>query len=83
VSPYTVTLALEPVRDLRRYQVVQRSRDHLVVRGEGDFAEPAVRAALVAVVGGDMKIEVMREQRVQVSAGRKFRVVDAQGLLGE
>ncbi len=81
VSPYTITLALEGVTGLDRYQVVQDRLDELNVRFESSRpADPAIAVAAVrairSVVGERMKVEAHREASLDPGAGRKFRVVD-------
>lgn len=83
LSPYSVTLALEPVQGLNRYQVVQERPAALLVRYEtnaGATAMPvadAIRSALVGLVGHDVRIETRREDSLSSPVGRKFRVVES------
>ena len=81
VSPYEITLALEGVAGLDRYQVVQNRLDELNVRFESSRpADPTIAVAAVrairSVVGERVKVEARREVSLDPLAGRKFRVVD-------
>lgn len=80
VSPYAVTLALEPLPGLLRYQVIQESFTCCLVRCEkasgASFTEEVVRNALAHLLG-DMQINVRFEDRIRASRGRKFRVVES------
>lgn len=81
VSPYELTLALEGVKGLDRYQVIQHRLDELNVRFESSrpsdpkIAEAALRA-IRSVVGDRVRVDVRREASLDPVAGRKFRVVD-------
>jgi phenylacetate-CoA ligase len=76
LSPYRVTLALETVPRLSRYQVVQERPDRLVMRYEGaETCRDAARQALAELVGSDVQIEIRREDSIRPEPGRKFRVV--------
>lgn len=83
LSPYSVTLALEPVQGLTRYQVLQEQPGSLLVRYEAAAAAPAmavpeaIRSALVGLVGHDVRIETRREDSISPPSGRKFRVVES------
>lgn len=82
LSPYAITLALEPVPGLCRYQVIQERTDSLIVRYEGedraDISIPdGVRSALANIVDDQVRIEVRQEDRIQCQPGRKFRVVES------
>lgn len=83
LSPYSVTLALESIPGLARFQVVQEQTGALLVRYEtsADAAAmhvpDAIRGALGALVGNETRIEVRREDSINPPAGRKFRVVES------
>ena len=77
ISPYRITLALEHVPGLLRYQVVQDSWDTFTVRFESGEAvsEAAVRSALAGVVGPDAHVRIERTESLDPPPGRKFRVI--------
>jgi phenylacetate-CoA ligase len=83
LSPYTITLALESVQGLNRYQVLQEQSDVVIVRYESRTtdtamsAADAVRRALSELVGKDVRIDVCREDTINPPAGQKFRVVES------
>lgn len=86
VSPYQLTLAMEKVPTLRRYQITQRADNELVVGyvqgGEtGEDVDARIRAVLSPVVGGDVQIRSQRCDTLDPPPGRKFRVVERR--LGE
>ncbi len=81
VSPYAITLALESVSGLRRYQLIQESPGHCRMRCEvspdraGVIANE-VRQTLAPVLG-DVRIDVQIEDQVRALGQRKFRVVES------
>jgi phenylacetate-CoA ligase len=83
LSPYSVTLALESIPDLARFQVLQEQTGALLVRYESGaeaaamHVPDAIRNALGRLVGDDTRIEVRREGSINPPAGRKFRVVES------
>jgi phenylacetate-coenzyme A ligase PaaK-like adenylate-forming protein len=83
LSPYSVTLALESIPDLVRFQVLQEQTGALLVRYESGaeaaamHVPDAIRNALGRLVGDDTRIEVRREGSINPPAGRKFRVVES------
>jgi len=78
-SPYHLTLALEQVEGLVRYQVVQTDLERFLVRAQGG-AEPQIgqriAAALRREVGAAANIEVRWEANLEPPRGHKFRVVE-------
>jgi phenylacetate-CoA ligase len=88
LSPYSVTLALESVQGLNRYQVVQERAGQLLVRYERGAAVTAVPVAdaitkaLGGLVGDDLRIDIRCEDSINPPAGQKFRVVESR-ILGE
>jgi len=81
VSPYTITLALESVAGLRRYQLIQESPVRCRMRCEVapdsvSLIEYEVRRALASVLG-DVQIDVQIEDHVRTPGDRKFRVVES------
>ena len=81
VSPYEITLALEGIDGLDRYQVIQNRLDELMVRFESSRpSDPtiadAARRAVRSVVGERVSVDVRHEASLDPVAGRKFRVVD-------
>ena len=81
VTPYRLTLALEKISGLGRYQILQESPDRCVVRIEAgdagqDGLEGRVRQALAPVLGAQVKVEVAFEASIAPLPGRKFRIVE-------
>ncbi|HFD79871.1 MAG TPA: phenylacetate--CoA ligase family protein [Gammaproteobacteria bacterium] len=81
VSPYRLTLALEGVNGLDRYQILQERVDELIVRieetgSDKQTVENSVRSALQKITGPQARIEVRFEGSLQPPDGRKFRVVE-------
>lgn len=80
VTPYEVTLAMEAVPGLDRYQVVQTDADRFVVRIETRHSsqsdlEPDVRRALSPLLGDDSRLSIALEASIAPPPGKKFRVV--------
>lgn len=87
LSPYRLTLALEKVDGIDRYQIVQTSSDRITLRIESEGALPPAlrddaRRVLQAAVGSDMRIEVEPAASLDPPAGRKFRVVERRAADG-
>jgi len=80
VPPYRLTLALERVPGLARYQVVQEAPADVTVRFETDADASAVssriRAGLGPVLGPHVRIHPKPDARIAPAPGRKFRVVE-------
>jgi phenylacetate-CoA ligase len=80
VSPYTFTLALEPVEALLRYQIVQLAPARFVVRAQlRDGAAPdlaaRIQAALRAALREPVQVDLESVERLPRGPGIKFRVV--------
>ena len=82
VSPFDLTMALEKVVGLDRYQVVQEALDRLTVRFEGPVAglaeRAAVRDAITGDVGDDVTVTVEHRECLDPPPGprQKFKVVE-------
>ncbi|MGB7932118.1 MAG: hypothetical protein WCH04_07810 [Gammaproteobacteria bacterium] len=81
VSPYEVTLALEPLVGIRRYRVIQEQPGKIRVEVEGsresrESLESSVRGAMDSLVGPETDIRVILKQTLTGNPGRKFRVVE-------
>lgn len=86
VSPYQLTLALEDVPSLARYQVVQEAVDRFEVRyvqRPGSVSDPERIVKALRPVLGRAAIEVRRRDSLEPEAGRKFRVVESHLGRGE
>jgi phenylacetate-CoA ligase len=82
ISPYRLTLALEQVPRIDRYQVVQDSFDAFTIRlesrGTADKSvEEAARSAVTRIVGQNAQVRVYRETTLEPPPGKKFRVVES------
>lgn len=77
ISPYRVTLALEHIAGIERYQVVQEGIDDFTVRVQGSNAirGDAVGDALRAVVGAAARVHLETCDSLDPPPGTKFRVV--------
>lgn len=81
VSPYEVTLALEPLVGIRRYRVIQEQPGEIRVEVEGsrestESLESSVRGAMDSLVGPETYVRVILKQTLTGIPGRKFRVVE-------
>lgn len=81
ISPYRLTLALERIEGIERYQVVQEGLDEFRIRVEarnsGETLETRVRHAVHDVVGRTARVSVQFENRIEAPTGTKFRVVES------
>jgi phenylacetate-coenzyme A ligase PaaK-like adenylate-forming protein len=81
VSPYRMTLAIERIAGIRRYQLVQEDFEDFLLRveGNGDLGglEAAAREAIGDVLGPGMRVRLRPEESLDPPAGRKFRVVES------
>ncbi len=81
ISPYRLTLAIERVPGLERYQVIQEDFDRFTVRFEGEDASAdnvvaAARRAIASLSGGELEVRAVREENLDPPPGQKFRVVE-------
>lgn len=79
VAPYPVEAAIENVRGVARFQVVQDRVDavHVRVQGAaGAAVADGVRAALAPLLGPAMQVEVSFTADLEPPPGQKFRLVD-------
>ena len=78
-SPHRLTLAVEDVEGLVRYQIVQTDVDRFLVRAQGRAGpkgEHQIVAALRHEVGDLAAVEIRWEADLEPPSGRKFRVVE-------
>lgn len=81
LSPYAITLALEEVKGIARYRVIQESPTGFLVeiepeRRAEDAITEAVRRVLGEVLGSGVTIRVAFRDSLEPPAGRKFKVVE-------
>jgi len=82
VSPFDLTIALEEVAGINRYQIVQEDLKRFTVRFEGPVAgeteRTAVRNAITGVVGSDVIVTVKQHECLDPPPGprQKFKVVE-------
>lgn len=81
LSPYRLTLALEHIEGLVRYQVIQEALGRFTVRfegapGEAERIAAEIRAAMAPIVGAEAEVLARREVSLDGGPGRKFRVVE-------
>jgi phenylacetate-CoA ligase len=80
VSPYQLTLALEKVGGLARYQVVQTAADRLevgfVLRRTDPSAAAQVREAVSILAGPGVTVVAVERTNLDPPPGTKFRVVE-------
>lgn len=82
VSPYQLTLAMERVGGMVRYQILQDEPEAFTIRYEGKAADAARVEASAArvireVLGDRARVAVRREASLDPPPGRKFRVVES------
>jgi phenylacetate-CoA ligase len=82
VSPYQLTIAVEKVPGVARYQIIQNEDRCFVFRYEpkgndGEHTAAAARDAIRGVVGAEAQVDVEREESLQPPPGCKFRVVES------
>ena len=82
VSPYAMTYAMEQVRGLRQFQIIQMATDRVRVKA---VAEPdreqeisgEIQSQLGEVLPG-VEIEVQKVERIEPDRAGKFRIVFSQ-----
>jgi len=82
ISPFQLTIELEKIPGIERYQIIQEDVNRFTVRYEGselgsDERERAARRALVRVVGPRCEVRTERHENLDPPPGRKFRVVES------
>jgi phenylacetate-CoA ligase len=82
MSPFALTEAIEGVKGLDRYQIVQEARDRILVRLEGPAegnaaAEEDLRARIRRAIPEPVDVTVRWGERLDPPAGAKFRVVES------
>ncbi|WP_119459247.1 phenylacetate--CoA ligase family protein [Rhodospirillaceae bacterium SYSU D60014] len=82
LSPYRLTLALEKIPGIGRYQVIQESLDVFTIlhegrSGNGSETAEAARRVMHDIIGTDARISVRQERSLDPPPGRKFRVVES------
>lgn len=82
ISPYDLTMVLEKVAGLDRYQIIQEALDRFTVRFEGPVAseaeQAAVRNAITSVLGDEVTVMVKHQDNLDLPRGprEKFKVVE-------
>ncbi|TCK19044.1 phenylacetate-CoA ligase [Thiogranum longum] len=81
ISPYQVTLALEPLKGIGRFHVIQENPGKISVELEAnqkdaDALQSAVRNALIPLTGTGVELGIVLKQTLAMQPGRKFRVVE-------
>jgi len=81
ISPYRLTLALETLAGLGRYQVLQNAIDKFTVRIEkNNFDQTAmqlnIQNALKPVLGSNAQFLTKLESSLKPPAGKKFRIIE-------
>ena len=81
ISPYRITLALENISGLGRYQILQNDIDLFTVRIENNNSSQTtikhcVRTALTPVLGSNAQFMIEFEDSINQPPGKKFRVIE-------
>jgi phenylacetate-CoA ligase len=81
LSPYHLTMAVEQVPGVDRYQIIQQAVDHFVVRAQGPgradgMTTLRVAEAISCAVGSAVRVDMRFEDDLEPAPGRKFRVVE-------
>jgi phenylacetate-CoA ligase len=81
LSPFRLTVAVQILPGLRRYQIVQEAVDAYVVRVEPARDAPeslpaSLKQAIRAVVGDEVEVQVETVASLDPPPGQKFRVVE-------
>jgi phenylacetate-CoA ligase len=82
LAPFHLTLAIEPIEGIARYQIIQEAIDRFVVRIEphgphDPMLERKVEAAMQRVLGDSAGVATRFEERLEPPPGQKFRVVES------
>lgn len=83
ISPYRITLALEKIAGLGRYQLLQNDIDLFTVRIENKNSDQtsmnlSIRNALTPVLGDRAQFLIKFEDSINPPPGKKFRVIENQ-----
>ena len=86
ISPYRITLAIENISGIGRYQIIQTDNNGFTVRVEKNSAdqkiiETQLRAALHSQLGSHVLIEVCFEYSLTTQARKKFRIIENRNKL--
>ena len=81
LSPYRLTLAMEVVAGIDRYQIVQEDIGRFLIRAQGPGrGEPGVTAAAVSALqrplGAGARVQLRWKDDLEPPPGRKFRPVE-------
>ena len=81
ISPYRITLALENITGLGRYQIIQNDIDQFTIRIESNNAdrttmELCIRNALIPILDSNAQFMVRFEDSINPPPGKKFRVIE-------
>ena len=81
ISPYRLTLALEKIAGLGRYQILQNDIDRFTVRIENNNADQtimkhSIHNALTPVLGANAQFMINIEDSITPPPGKKFRVIE-------
>ena len=81
ISPYSLTLALEKIAGLGRYQILQNDIDRFTVRIENNNTDQTtmthnIHNALTPVLGANAQFMIKIEDSITPAPGKKFRVIE-------
>lgn len=81
IPPYRITLALEKITGLNRYQLIQDAINAFTIRIENNTSDPSIikqniRNALMPILGSGAHFKLVFEDSINPPSGKKFRVID-------
>lgn len=81
ISPYRITLALEKIAGLGRYQIIQNDIDLFTVRIENINSDQttmklSIHNTLTPVLGSNAQLTIKFEDSIMPPPGKKFRVIE-------
>jgi phenylacetate-CoA ligase len=82
ISPYRVTCAIEQLKELINYQIIQEDYNQFTVKIQSKsrsnrVKERVVKEILHEVIGSNVRVDVQNETHIAPLPGKKFRVIES------
>ncbi len=80
ISPYEITMSMEEIEGIKKYQIIQKDYDLIEVniRIDENFEEESckkIEEKLKKILDGNCKIKIKKINKFNLEAGGKFRIV--------
>jgi phenylacetate-CoA ligase len=81
ISPYRLTCAIEQLRELINYQVIQEDYHQFTVniqsKNGSNRVKERIKEILHEVIGSNIRVDVQNKTHIKPLSGRKFRVIES------